>query len=85
MLGGRCAGAGGGGAGGLRRRGRGWWRRRHGGGAAAAGLYTADQDVDEVFELYVVEPAAPGVATKLNAPLVAGGSVRTFAVVPAVP
>ncbi|HEX7124694.1 MAG TPA: hypothetical protein VF406_02820 [Thermodesulfobacteriota bacterium] len=48
-------------------------------------VYRADQDTDTTAELYMVELAAPGAATKLNPPLVAGGNVLNFAVVPAVP
>jgi hypothetical protein len=38
-------------------------------------VYRADQDTDEVFELYRVEFAQPGVSTKLNSPLPTGGDV----------
>lgn len=39
-------------------------------------VYLADQEVDGVEELYVVDVAAPGVATKLSPPVVAsGGSI----------
>lgn len=34
-------------------------------------LYAADQDIDSVFELYVVDVAAPGAATKVNPPFAA--------------
>ena len=37
-------------------------------------LYLADQDTDEVFEIYSV-PSTGGPSTKLNGPLVAGGDV----------
>jgi Tol biopolymer transport system component len=40
-------------------------------------IYVADQDTDEVFELYRVERATPGTTVKLNAPLVAGGNVQS--------
>ncbi len=40
-------------------------------------VYLADQDTDEVFELYRVERAMPGVTVKQSAPLVAGGSVQS--------
>lgn len=38
-------------------------------------VYEAEQDVADRNELYRVDLAAPGVATKLNAPIVAGGVV----------
>jgi Tol biopolymer transport system component len=38
-------------------------------------LYAADQDTDEVFELYLVETATPGTSTRLNEDLAAGGDV----------
>ena len=44
-------------------------------------LYVADQDTDEVFEIYSV-PAGGGTPTKLNGPLVAEGDVSTSAVQP---
>jgi len=37
--------------------------------------YVADQDTDDVGELYLVNLSNPGVSAKLNAPLVAGGDV----------
>jgi len=37
--------------------------------------YLADQDTDEVFELYVAPASGGGSATKVNPPLVAGGDV----------
>ncbi len=40
-------------------------------------IYVADQDTDDVFELYRVERATPGTTVKLNAPLVAGGNVQS--------
>lgn len=43
-------------------------------------LYRADADTDDVVELYAVSLAAPGVAVKVNATMVAGGNVsRVFA------
>lgn len=45
-------------------------------------VYRADQDNDEVFELYRVTLATPGTSTKLNGPLVAGGDVTSFGVIP---
>ena len=52
-------------------------------------VYRADQDTDEVFELYSVTLAAPGNSTKLNGPLancVPGpgvcGDVTSFGVIP---
>lgn len=44
--------------------------------------YMADQDTDTVVELYTVAVAAPGVATRLNGPLVAGGDVCSFRFTP---
>ncbi len=41
-------------------------------------VYMADQHVDGVRELYAVDVSNPGVATKLNPPLVADGDVCTF-------
>lgn len=41
-------------------------------------VYSADQDTDEVVEIYHVGIAAPGIATKVNAPLVANGGVGQF-------
>jgi hypothetical protein len=38
-------------------------------------VYTADQDVDEVYELYSVPIDASASPVKLNGPLVAGGDV----------
>ncbi len=43
-------------------------------------VYTADQDTDEVFEVYSRSIDGAGAPTKLNAPMVAGGDV-TFSVV----
>ena len=45
-------------------------------------IYIADQDQNDVFELYLVSLATPGVSTKLNPALVAGGNVVEFAVTP---
>jgi hypothetical protein len=39
-------------------------------------LYSTDHDAPGVFELFAVRYDAPGVATKLNSPLVAGGDVQ---------
>jgi len=36
--------------------------------------YIADQDTDEVFELYSVDLATPGVSTKLNPPMADAGA-----------
>jgi len=44
-------------------------------------VYLADQDIDEVFELYSV-PLGGGAVTKLNDPLVAGGNVVSFVISP---
>ncbi len=44
-------------------------------------VYIADQDADEVFELYGV-PVAGGAATKLNGFLVPGGDVASFVISP---
>jgi len=38
-------------------------------------VYEAEQDVVDLNELYRVDLAAPGVATKLNAPIVGGGGI----------
>jgi Tol biopolymer transport system component len=38
-------------------------------------IYRADQDTDEVFELYHVDVTTPGTADKVNGALVAGGDV----------
>ena len=40
-------------------------------------VYLADQDVDEVFEIYGVDVAVPGQTIKMNSPLIAGGSVQS--------
>lgn len=44
----------------------------------SAVIYVADQTTDNVFELYRVPFATPGVSTKLNGPMVAGGGVSAF-------
>lgn len=41
-------------------------------------FYRADQDTDDVVELYQVDLASPGVAIKLNANLAVGGDVSVF-------
>lgn len=41
-------------------------------------VYMADQDVDDVRELYAVEVSNPGVSTKLNGTLVADGDLCSF-------
>jgi protease II len=41
-------------------------------------IYTAEQDTAGLDELYRVNIATPGVSTKLNPPLVAGGDVGMF-------
>ena len=43
-------------------------------------IYIADGDVDGVDELYLADTGAPGVATRLNSALVAGGNVTDFVV-----
>jgi Tol biopolymer transport system component len=43
-------------------------------------IYIADGAVDGIDELYLGDTAAPGVATRLNAALVAGGNVTDFVV-----
>lgn len=45
-------------------------------------IFIADTDTDGVDELYITELANPGVATKLNGPLVAGGQVTDFQIRP---
>src|SRR5262245_3704209 len=45
-------------------------------------VYVADQDVDEVYELYRLDIAPGAVPTKLSAPLVAGGDVGAFDISP---
>ena len=40
-------------------------------------LYLADQDEDDVFEIYRVDVAVPGHTVKMNSPLIAGGSVQS--------
>jgi Tol biopolymer transport system component len=45
-------------------------------------IFIADADTDGVDELYITEFGNPGVATKLNAPLVAGGLVTDFQISP---
>ena len=40
--------------------------------------YVADQDVDGVLELYDTTVASPGVTSKLNGPLTAGGDLCNF-------
>jgi Tol biopolymer transport system component len=40
-------------------------------------VYRADQDADDVFELYLVSAASPGISVKLSGPLVTGGWVRS--------
>jgi Tol biopolymer transport system component len=44
-------------------------------------VYNADQDTDEVFELYSV-PLTGGSPVKLNGPLVSGGNIESFRVSP---
>lgn len=41
------------------------------------GLYTADQDTNGVFELYLVDVASPGTSQRLNPALVPGGGITT--------
>jgi hypothetical protein len=46
-------------------------------------VYVADQEHDDVFELYSVSPTASGRRTvKINAPLTTGGTVRAFRIDP---
>lgn len=45
-------------------------------------VYRADQDADNVDELYVVRFVAPGTSIKLNGPLVNGGDVSSFEMLP---
>jgi Tol biopolymer transport system component len=44
--------------------------------------YIADQDADDVLELYAVQTIAPGTSAKLNGALVEGGDVCQFAFSP---
>lgn len=41
-------------------------------------VYLADQDVNQQNEIYLVDFMTPGVATKVNSPLVVNGDVSTF-------
>src|SRR5690606_41030162 len=41
-------------------------------------VYRADQEQVDIAELFRVDLASPGVTTKLNQPLVAGGDVEMF-------
>jgi Tol biopolymer transport system component len=41
-------------------------------------VYGAEQDTDDVRELYLVDSATPGASIKLSAPLVAGGNAGGF-------
>ncbi len=45
-------------------------------------VYRADQERDDVVELYWVKFSNPGTSTKLNGPLVAGGNVSTVETLP---
>ena len=45
-------------------------------------VYLADQDVDEVFELYIVDLDTPAVSSRLNAALPVDGDVLKFILVP---
>lgn len=47
-----------------------------------AAVYGAEQDADDVRELYLVDAATPGASSKLSAPLVAGGMTTSFAFTP---
>ncbi len=49
---------------------------------ATAVIYIADQEQNDVFELWRVNLASPGSSTKLNGVLVPGGDVEEFAVTP---
>jgi hypothetical protein len=44
-------------------------------------VYLADQETDELFELYSV-PLGGGTVVKLNAPLVTGGDIVDFSISP---
>ncbi|MGH8167957.1 MAG: TolB family protein, partial [Woeseiaceae bacterium] len=45
-------------------------------------VYEAEQDADNVRDLYLVDAATPGASSKLSAPLVAGGMTASFAFTP---
>ncbi len=45
-------------------------------------IYLADEDLDEVWELYLADATSPSGSTKLNGPLVAGGNVEEYAATP---
>ena len=45
-------------------------------------VYWADQDTNDVFELYSRPADGSGAAVKLNGPLVAGGDVADFRIAP---
>lgn len=45
-------------------------------------VYIADQDIDELYELYAVDASFPGMSRKLSGSLPANGDVRRFAVSP---
>ncbi|MEP7314126.1 MAG: hypothetical protein ABI859_16205, partial [Pseudomonadota bacterium] len=45
-------------------------------------VYIADQDADDVLELYAVSVSLPGVSSRLNGPLTAGGDVCRFELSP---
>ena len=47
-------------------------------GSLGRAVYLADQDVDEVVELYSVPTNGSRISTRLNAPLVPGGQVTSF-------
>ncbi len=49
---------------------------------ASAVVYIADQDQNDVFELYRVSLSNPGISTRLNGNLPAGGDVLDFAITP---
>ncbi len=45
-------------------------------------IYLADQDADDIYELYLADATSPSGSTKLSGPLVAGGGVDTYAATP---
>ncbi len=49
---------------------------------ASRAVYLADQDVDELLELYSVPVDGSSYPVQLNAPLVAGGDVQSFGIAP---
>jgi Tol biopolymer transport system component len=45
-------------------------------------IYLADEDLDEIWELYLADATSPSGSTKLNGPLIAGGNVAEYAATP---